>query len=347
MDLHRAKRGVSGEPENDEDETEREENERDENETQVIILSSQESDADATSALAAPSSAAAPPSSAAAAPSSAAAPPTSALPASSPTFDPWRLGPRRALQRNVSAPPTFGPWVGCALTPGTAVAAGAAPSTPQAAKELIAPETPGSSRRVGQVVPHQQEILPEMAPLADMSWPDDTNWPTPPRNDDDAETLAIIRGQPPVDHEQHKAERLLKNKAGAKKKVTKKFKMLKKPAAFKKPAAPPATDNTEEPSAPSLKRPAAPLAEDQEPEEKYLRATVKHEHLRDFVQVQLSGGKSKLVSMGCISGFGTAVALQLAKKAMSMVDPNLPDVKQKFKEALADVKRKHLTEQSQ
>ena len=50
------------------------------------------------------------------------------------------------------------------------------------------------------------------------------------------------------------------------------------------------------------------------------------------MQVQPCGCKSKPVSMGCISDLETA---------MIMVDPNDPDIEQKFKEALATVKREY------
>ena len=45
--------------------------------------------------------------------------------------------------------------------------------------------------------------------------------------------------------------------------------------------------------------------------------------------------------MGCISDFETTLGLELAEKAMSMVDPNDPNVKLNFKEALVIVKRAH------
>ena len=45
--------------------------------------------------------------------------------------------------------------------------------------------------------------------------------------------------------------------------------------------------------------------------------------------------------MGCISNFETTLGLALAKKAMSMVDPNDTNVNLNFKEALVTVKRAH------
>ena len=271
----------------------------------------------------------------------------------------------RVLQRHVSAPPTCGAWVGRGLDSKAdevpalqdQVAEDSAPRTPPRAlaSDQFA-ETPCSKPRVGRVIPHELEELeelPEFKPLMDMGSPDADGWPSPPPDDDDKEVIAHICKHPPVDHVQHKAERLLAKKKGKNKKPKKKGKN-RKPQAKKKgkkkmiankpAAASAAEDNKEEPRAPTLKsqrlafkRPAAAL----EPEEKFLRAMMKSEHDREFVQIMLCGFKAKPLSMGCISNLDNKVAWELAEQAISMVDPNNPDVKQKFKEALATVRRQH------
>ena len=68
-------------------------------------------------------------------------------------------------------------------------------------------------------------------PLMDIPKPDASGWPTPPPpDDDDAEAAELIRKQPPVNHEQHKAERLL---ARARAKAKTKIMVRKKPAGKK------------------------------------------------------------------------------------------------------------------
>ena len=162
------------------------------------------------------------------------------------------------------------------------------------------------------------------SPLMDLPDADTEGWAVPsplPSPSKDLEIANLITSTAPVNHKEHKKERLEKKGKNKKKKETKvKRRILKKrPAAAqrikilkKKPAAAPA---------------CAPHAGP------YLRAVLKNENSKPFMQVQLCAKGCNDRSVMCIRNTDLELALADAKRIISFIDATDVNVKINFKNA--------------